>query len=172
MRGSTPPSTLPRARGRLPRSRPAQETAPVPRPPRTPARPGAASDAPRSGCKRSSTSAESTWPHSSPSRCTRFTPRAECGNHPGAGNRRTRAHVLRDLTPQDVPALPKILLGRNVSERRFLPGCRDPNRPEPLVWDPAHRDPDNGGVFVIAASGDVPPSDAGQGRNADMAARR
>ena len=42
---------------------------------RTPARPGAASDGPQSGCRRSSTTAESTWLPSSRSRCTRSTPR-------------------------------------------------------------------------------------------------
>ena len=39
--------------------------------------PGAASEGPRSGCRRSSTNAESMWPPSSPSRCTGSTPRTD-----------------------------------------------------------------------------------------------
>ena len=52
---------------------------------------GGTSDGPRSGCRRSSTNAASTWPPSSRSRCIRSTPRAEptsvreVGWAPGAG---------------------------------------------------------------------------------------
>ena len=58
---------------------------------RTPNGPGAALDGPRSGCRRSSTNAASTWPPSSRSRCIRSIPRAEPtkarenGWAPGAG---------------------------------------------------------------------------------------
>ena len=68
---------LPRARGRLLRAAPAANDPRSTATRRTPNRPGAALDGPRSGCRRSSTNAASTWPPSNRSRCIGSTPRAE-----------------------------------------------------------------------------------------------
>ena len=82
------------------------------RDPQNPIRPGATLDGPRSGCRRSSTNAASTWPPSSRSRCIRSTLELSQRARGKSGERRGQVEAVPKGGAARTPRTPEIPLNR------------------------------------------------------------